>query len=75
MISWIDRWIKRRRIIKRLIAFAKTKEGRKFIEELNENNLILADYDASILGAESPYDEGTKLRINIPNEDWRKFNV
>ena len=67
MIKWIKQWHYRRQIIQRLIAFAKTKEGRKFIEEMNNNNLILADHDAFILGAENPY-EGKRLRISLPKD-------
>lgn len=61
------RWRRRREIIRRLVAYAKTKEGRKFIEGMNEGNLILADYEAEILGAESPY-IGKTLRIRLPND-------
>lgn len=61
------RWRRRREIIRRLVAFAKTKDGRKFIEEINRGNLILADLDAAELGAENPY-AGTTLRIRLPND-------
>lgn len=61
------RWRRRREIIRRLVAYAKTADGRKFIEEMNRGNLILADYEAEILGAESPY-IGATLRIRLPND-------
>lgn len=58
---------RRREIIRRLVAYAKTKNGRKFIEEMNRGNLILADYEAEILGAENPH-AGTTLRIRLPKD-------
>ncbi len=61
------RWRRRREIIRRLVAYAKTKDGRKFIEEMNRGNLILADLDAAELGAENPY-VGKTLRIRLPND-------
>jgi hypothetical protein len=67
LIRAFKRWRQRRKIIRRLIAYAKTKEGRVFIEQMNRNNLILADYDAEILGAENPY-AGQTLRIRMPND-------
>lgn len=68
MIRWMKRWLRRRDIERRLIAYAKTREGRKFIDAINENNVILADYDAYVLGAEDIY-KGSRLRIRLPN-DW-----
>ncbi len=65
--SIFKRWLKRRDVKKRLIAFAKTKDGRKFIEEMNNNNLILADMDAMVLGAENQYFE-KPLRIKLPDD-------
>ena len=68
MIRWIKRYLHRRDIRRRLIAYAKTPAGRTFIEQINGNNLILADYEAEVLGAENPY-MGQQLRIKLPN-DW-----
>lgn len=72
-MNWFKRWLRRRDVKRRLIAYAKTKEGRKFIEEMNQMNLILADYDAEVLGAESPY-VGKTLRIRLPDEYWRQIS-
>lgn len=63
------RWRRRREIVRRLVAYAKTKDGRKFIEEMNEGNLILADLDAAELGAETYV--GSTLRIRLPDEQYR----
>lgn len=70
MIKAFKRWRRRREIIRRLIAYAKTTDGRKFIEEMNQGNLILADLDAEILGTENPY-VGKTLRVRLPNDQYR----
>ncbi len=61
------RWRRRRKIIRKLVAYAKTAEGRVFIERMNRDNLILADMDAAELGAENPH-IGKSLRIRLPND-------
>lgn len=71
MIRWIKRYLHRRDIIRRLIAYAKTPEGRTYIEKINGDNLIIADWEAEILGAE-PGRLG--WRIRLPNEEWKKLN-
>lgn len=67
MFNWLIHWRERRRIVKHLVAYAKTKDGRKFIQAMRHGNLILADYDAHVLGAEHP-DLGKTLKINLPND-------
>ncbi len=67
MSNIIKTWWRRRKITRRLIAFAKTKEGYEFILSMNEGNLILADFDAYELGAEIR-NIGKPLRIRLPND-------
>lgn len=69
MIKTFKRWRRRREIIRRLVAYAKTKDGRKFIEEMNQGNLIMADLDAAELGAENPY-IGRPWRIRLPKDHF-----
>lgn len=73
MIRWYKRWLHRRDITRRLIAFAKTPEGHTYLEQINNNNLIMADYEAEILGAE-PYGVGHPIQIKMPTEDWNLLN-
>lgn len=71
-MKWIKRYIKRRRVIKRLIEYAKTKEGYEFILKMNKNNLILADYDCYLIDGKLPCD-GITLRIKLP-KNWNVKN-
>lgn len=74
MIRWFKRWRHRRDIIRRLVAYAKTPEGRTFIEAINEGNLIMADWEAEVLGAE-PLAYDPHLRIALPVKYWRILNA
>lgn len=73
MIRWFKRWRHRRDIIRRLVAYAKTPEGRIFIEKINEENAIMADWEAEILGATMP--TNTIIRTRMPAPTWRILNL
>lgn len=71
MIRWIKRYFQRRDVERRLIAYAKTTEGRVFLEAAYNNNLILADYYAEVLDAEPIH---YTIRTRLPTATWRIIN-
>lgn len=68
----ISRWWRRRKVVRRLIAYAKTPEGYECILKMNQMNQILADLDNYDLGG-SVANLGKPWRIKLPNEEWRKL--
>lgn len=68
----LKRWRRRRDVVRRLVAYAKTKQGRAFIEAMNQSNIIMAAWDADAIGAECPY-AGSQLRVGLPKGSWESF--
>lgn len=66
MIRFIKRWLHRRDIQRRIIAYAKTTEGQKCFETINNNNQILADYEKEVFGVD---------KVSMPNKLWRLINI
>lgn len=70
-MDWIKRYFRRRRVVKRLVAFAKTPKGFDAILKMNDDNHILACIDLCDLGCET----AVTVKTRIPNETWRVLNA